>query len=391
MGLTPAQLAIYLVEIFEHHERRVTAEIRRRSNGQSMGMVDVILEGRVSVESGRTPSRILEATLLDPDGALTIEPASSGLPLAQMYEIVVKDCRNLPSLGWVECTVFTGPVVDCDIVGPAVTIAAHGRDTIADGDAWYPRTWPRKTRKTSIIRQLLGDSGFEQMRIPNLSYTTPSRATLKGKPNKKDKRAKIGVGASRWAMARKLARSIPGYHLYMDAHGVPILERVPKSPCLTVTGNIALSDPRPERNPDFFNSWLLTGAKPKGQKRRIRVKVEMPDWHPLSPHSLRFNGKVWRNVEVIDDSKVKSVKDARKIIADKRDAAMVVRVQVTAEIPPIPCLAVKDLVRLDVGPAPRLRLDSFTLPLGEGGEPQTLGATVRYEGGPRWQVAAVAA
>lgn len=383
MGLNDAHYALYIEGLFLDHEEWTTVEVFRVRDGHPMGELEGVLSSSpgLTVERKRTPSRQYELHVVDVDGSLSALPPARSL-LHKQYEIEVTRWKLMPALGFaVGCREFTGPIQDVDPTGRSVRILAYGRDAIADGDAISARVWRKKVRKTTVIRDLLTDAGFERMRVPNLAEPMPTRLALKGgdKDKAKKKRTRLAAGSSRWVLARKVARSMRGRSLYVDAYGVPVLERSPKTPCLELYD--FLSDPTEDVEAEFKNYWHLAGKKKGKKKKKVQIKAHasLPDKHARSAYTLRFNGKRRYEAEFIEDGKVGTKAKAQRIVNDKRDRALKIPVRISVECPPIPNLEEGDIVRVHTEAGPILvRADSWTSPP-EG--PTTLGAVVRRKPG----------
>lgn len=383
LGLKPDDFALYMEGLFTDHERLVTAFIRRLSDGKAMGELDNVISGQVTIERKRTPSRQCELTVADPDGSLSsLPPARS--QLHKQYELEVIDSRYMPALGrWVDCRVFTGPINDVDPTGYSVRIQADGRDAIADGDAIKSKTWKRKVRKTVVIRDLLTMAGFRKLDIPNLAETMPTRISAKGgDPDKgKKKRTNIAPGSSRWNLARKVAKSIPKRSLYMNVYGVPVLQRDPKKPCLTldaITSDVAI-----DANAEFTNYWHVKGPKPRKKKQKqVRASARLPRSHPRSGQSLAFNGEPRYEAQFDESNKAKTKKKAQAIVNDRRDSALKFSQSVAVDTVPIPNFEEGDIVKVPTPTGPHLiRMDTWTIPLD--GSPMNIGAMQRLKFGKK--------
>lgn len=399
LGLSAAAHRTYLSWLNRPHDRRVTASAYRVSNGRPVGAVSLVTDGRTSVDPRRLPGRTSEISILDESRSLSMEPGA-GLPIHSQFEIKIVDWRLIPPLGrWVPATTHRGPVRDWDRAGDTVRAVLWGRDLYADADAWRARSWAKKTSKAKIIRELLTAAGFKEMYIPNKPGTTPRRVALRPGKDKDKKKPKwtLGRGASRLQLIRKLADSA-GWIFFFTAEGVPVLLDGRTKPHLTLDESWLLSDPAFDSNAEIVNSWRVLGHNPRGPKGRVTVTGKLPDWHPQSPHALRFNGADRYETETIENSQIKTKKDGQQLIDRKKKRAVTERAAATVETFPIPCLDESTVLRIDDGISGAWILDrpSFVLPYSEGGsEPMTIGAVRRTKRGPKvhpgdggtWQVA----
>lgn len=386
LNLTAQQHRHYWSWLNRPHERRVTATARRVRDGKPMGELSQVLGGNTSCDPARVPGRISEISILDESRSLRLEPGA-GIPIHRQFELMIDDWRLIPELGWVRSRTHTGPVYDWKRTGDTVNAVAWGRDLYADGDAWKARSWSRKTRKALIIRELLRDSGYTQMRVPLKPGTTPQRVTLRENEKKKTKKWTVAKGASRLELINKLADSA-GWIFYVTADGIPCLIDATSQAHHTLDESWLLEDPQTDYKEEFFNSWVVIGANPKGPKKKIKESRPLPAWHAQSPKSLRVgqdgpgNGEPWYSTETIENSQIKTSKDAKKLLAKKIKQAMAERTDVSISTFPIPCLTEATNLKIDTAAESfKMIRPSWTLSYTD--EAMTIGGVRRTQHSPK--------
>lgn len=364
-GLTHADYRLWLDAQTATHQQRVRVRVRDLDHRLVGDLSHLFVDGDVNFDVSRDVTRKLSLTLTDPSRSIGWEPDTvTGAPRYGNRMIQVDVLTRVSELGdWVECPVFTGPVVDFDRQGAEVNISCDGKERLALGSFPTPITFRRKTKVTWCIFKMLTLTGETRLgQLPNLNATLPEDITC----TRTD---------SPWVQAQELARSIDRV-LFYDARGHLRLVRRPPNPVVTVrsewlTEPVSLDRQDVSETP---NRWLVLGPKPKGGKRRISVNIQMPKSSPLS---LERDGKrIWRT-ERIERNGIKTHRKARDIGQHHRDEALRNRTDFTVSCLNLPHLSEWDLVRVRdpyVG-AFWLRLDKATIPLD--GSPMTLGDTRR--------------
>ena len=366
LGLSPRDFATYLDGLTRTHQRSVELTVTNLEGKHPVSLAPLMLPGSqiTATRKDKTKARTLTLTFLDPTRALPFDSEWRDAPIHGRSQIRVNDARLIPELGrWVGCICFTGRIHDYDRDGAVVRLTAYGKETQALGARWKARKWSRGTRKTSIIRRLLLDTGERNLSIPNLSAKVAKRVVVL----RDDKPGLV---------ARRLAWSM-GRQLWWDGRGKARLRRLPNKPILTFTPRWLLSDLRVDRDPDgVHNVFRVIGAKPRGHKRRVSATVWLPWEHPNSAQSLGRNGAPFVLPKVISDDQLRSRKACRRRAVQERNRAAAAAVSASFDTLPVPCLDEGDLVRATDGSQEvRVRADEWTLPLVDG--PMTVGAAKR--------------
>jgi len=243
-------------------------------------------------------------------------------------------------------------VYDFDRTGAEVTIVAHGKERLALAEAGTPRTFIRKTRKTTVIRELLTDAGETRLAVPDLATTTPA-AVLVARMDQ------------RWPKAKHVAASM-NRELFYDGRGEAILRQPVEKPVFTFDARTLMSEVTIDRDPEgIHNTWDVIGAEPKGSKTRLHASERLPDAHTLSSWSLRRNSRRRYLIERIENDNFKTQAEVDAAAVKHRDDGARTTVAFTFDSLPIPHLDENDLVQVITDDGTLLvRMKSWTLPLG---------------------------
>lgn len=389
-ALTPAQRRLYDAAVAGSHHRRVELEVYTRDGNAVRSFTNRFLSGAIHGDLDRQPIEVLEAELLDVNYSLDWSHGEH-----RRFTARVVDARFVPELDeWVEEIVFTGPFWDFDRDGPVVSLTAQGSERLAMGSVRRVYKKPRKTRATTVIRDLLELAGApaRALLIPRLKVTLPERVTVgvrhKGKKadddkQKKRRRRRVYRATREDTYAgevRQIAEAIDR-DFFTDGRGRFVLEAPRRRPTLRLTTATILKPVTERRGDDgeVTNTWHVLGANPKGPKKRIEVKVGLPRRHPSSAHSLRWNGKPREVIETIENRQLRNDKAARAVGIRRRDRAMreLVERQVDA-LPVVPWWRPGGLVSVPTGGGrATATVRRWTLPLGPDADPLTLGANRR--------------
>lgn len=341
------------------HQRRITVTILDLEHDPITGMSSAFVDGEITYDVTREVLQVLSLRLLDPDQTLHFEPDSpSTFPLQFSRMIQIGWSIRVPALNrWVTCVPFTGRVTDFDRDGAMVTITAESKERLALGQAGRSYGFPKKTRKTTVIRDLLTAAGETRMAIPSLAATTSDRITVRSMD-------------SLWPRALKLAKSM-GYDLFYDGRGRAQMRKLADQPVWTFDARTLASSVTIDRDPSGVrNRWLVLGAKPKGAKKRVHADLRLPAKHSLSPVSLGRNGQPYFLIEQVDNADIKTSAEALNRAKRMRDDALRTLTSYSFDSLPIPHLEPGDLVRVVTPEGTFLvRMKQWTLPLGLDGAP----------------------
>jgi hypothetical protein len=355
--------AAWLRTIQNTHERRITVTVTDLDHRPVATLTPRYVDGEVTVDVTRTPTRVLTMQLLDPSRSLQFEPDSpSAVPLQFSRMIRVGWSVRVPALNrWITCPVFWGRLTDFDREGALVSITAGGKEVMSMGQAGAAKKYPKKTKKTDVIRQLLRAGGETRTAIPDLPATLP------------DPGVQVRVMDSRWPHAQKVASSMDRV-LFYDARGVAQLRVRPSRPSFTFNATNLASDVSIDRDPEGLrNRWIVLGPKPTGKKARVGVDIRLPAGHSMSPQSLgRALNPAQPNqrepfflIEQVENSNIKNKAEAMAKAKRLRDDGLRTLTTYSFDALPIPHLEEHDLVRVATNEGTFLvRMRQWTLPLG---------------------------
>lgn len=384
-SLTAPQRRAYMDTVTGSHHRRIEIVLLTLDGKPVRDLTESFLGGSIQGDVDRTPVEVCDVDVLDVDEHLDW---SNGRQ--RHFKLRVIDSRFVPALDeWVEAVVFTGPVWDFDRQGDVVSLVAQGSERLAMGSLRNVFHRPRKTKATSVIRDLLAAAGAQPQdrRIPSQQARLPESVTIgvnRGK-KKEDKRKRrilraTPVEDTYWQTAAEIAEAIDR-ELYSDGRGRFVLGPATTRPAAWVAGEVLLS-PVTEKRVDaaeWPNTWLVVGANPKGPKPQVQVQVQLPPKHPASADSMAWHGKP-RDVTVrIENSHLRTKQQARRLGQKYRDRAMreLTEYEVNT-LPVVPWLRPNATI---TAPTSRgrvqVRVRQWTLPLGPGADPLTIGANRR--------------
>lgn len=389
-SLTREQRDTYLAATMTTHRRRVELVILTLDDVPVRSLTDSLLGGAVHGDVTRTPAEILECRVLDVEGVLDWTNGQH-----RGHKLQVLDHRYIPELGWVEATVFTGPIWDFERRGAEVTIVAQGSERLAMGSVRRTFQRPRKARASEVIRDLLREAGAvgSVLRIPRLNARLPERVTVgvrrgkdrnEKKPGHQGPRARVlrvNTSDTYWPEAEKIAEAIDR-ELFTDGAGRFVLRPPQTKPSVSFTA-ATLTAPPVERRGDEgeqTNVWLVLGPEPKGPKERVKVEVTLPKRHSLSRESLAWHGKPREVTERVENKHVRTVRQAQTLGQRRRDKALRELVEYEIEaVPFVPWLRPNALVTIPLhgGQVARVRVKRWTLPLGPGPDPLVIGTNRR--------------
>lgn len=367
LGLHPTDLRAYQQALTFTHERRIRVHIFDLNMTLMRSLTPQVLDGQVTCDTTAEVSRILTLTFLDPSQSLAFEPDSPGPALWRNRIVRVIYSVRVPALGdWIDCPVFTGPLWDFSRQGAQVSITAHGMERLALGQAWNHKVYPAKSKRTDAIEDILGRVGEDCHALPNLAFKFPQQFSV----------AKMDQP---WKRAQHIAHSMNRYLMY-DGRGTLHLRHFNDRPVFTFDREL-LSPPTFTRSKDpIINTVEVTGAKPKGAKRRVRAVSVATGW--MSPDSLGRGSNGLRLAEQVQNDHIRSTKEARDVADRRLKHHEQQRVTVAFDSLPIPHLEEHDRVAVTstgVGEV-RLRMAQWTIPLGGGdgsAAPMTVGSVRR--------------
>lgn len=341
----------------------------------------------LTLDVTQTPMVAATLAFVERTRSMVFEPQTAGAaPIHRQFMIRVNDSREIPGLGWVDCYVFTGPIWDFDRVGPLVNLTCHSMDRLALGTIRRAKMWRRKTRKTTIMRELLQEAGAVKMIIPDLPATTPVHVHVGvvqpkkkgGKSHKVRRRVgfEIKTQDTYWDKASGLADS-ENRLLYPSASGVFIMRSHPERASFHFKEALLADVDLMRPGDDGPNTWLVTGGKPKGSKHRVSSGlVGFPKSFSLSAWSLQWNGVPNQILDTTQNPHCKTKAKCRAIAIRKRNQAMRMITNVSFDAVPIPWLVQPwALVTAEANwGVPAVYIEQLTYPLSNDTSPMTVGS-----------------
>jgi len=362
MHLSFADYSAYQDTIRWHHEIRITVSVLDLEHHVLSSLSPRFVSGEVSGDVTRDTARVLTMQFLDPSRSIQFEPdGPSSAPIHRKRMLQVGYSVRVPALGrWVTCVVFTGPVYDFSRTGALVNVTAHSKDRLMLDQAGRNRTFPKKTKKTRVLKELFDDAGETRYSVPDLSTTTPERIVV----HRMD---------SRWPIAQRVAHSM-ARDLFYNGAGTAVLRHRSERPVFTFDARTLMSDVTIGRDAEgLHNQWEVTGKDPKGPKPKIRAVVDLPDKNPVSSsaaHGLGRHGERSYLIDTYENTHIKTKAEAQRKGRQMRDDGQRLTTNYTFDAVPVPHLEENDLVRVATDEGTYLaRLGQWTLPLSLDGAP----------------------
>lgn len=364
LALTRDERLAYWRTLSSVYTKRVRVALLNR-NGQSLeNLTPSLQDGAVTVDAHAQVTRALSLQLIDPKRRWGFDAdtyTDGELDLTRMIRVFwVVDGPLLASP--VSVPVFTGPVTQLRRDGALVRIEAQGKEAYGLTPSRRTLTIRKGARRTDAIRDILRERMGETRLggIPNLSARLPSDVV-------------VGPKDSPWERAQRIARSFDR-QLYYDGAGVPRLRHRPTRVTWefrggenggSLTSPVSVSASLQQ----VRNHIRVTGATPKGKKQPVMAIATADRLHPLSPWKLGPSGAPMWLTEEISNDHLRSNADCRRV-ADRRlrDGLRLIH-DTSFNALPVPHLDPLDMVKVVTDyEAATTRLETFTLPLGVGGD-----------------------
>lgn len=359
LGLKRSEYKEYLALLKSNHCLHVRVQMLNLSHGYIGDISNRLMDGQVNIDADAEITRSLEVDFFDPNGSLRIAPEDPDEGAVYMDRMVrVIYCIAPPDKSkWFEVPVFCGPITKVNRDDVIVKIEAQGKETLAQNDVWKTHTYKKGLTKSTVIRRILVQmAGERKLTIADSSSRLPRNLS-------------VGANTSPWKSARRLASGL-SMQLFYDGRGVARLRKRPTRRLFTFDESNILTKPQISYDAsNAKNAILVIGAKPKGSKKRIRVRRVAPRAHPLSPWSIgRKNADgdfVPRYLPlVIEDSGIRSKKHAKSVAAKRLRSELIEAVEATFDCLPAPHLEPLDVFHIQTSEfASDARLRKMTIPL----------------------------
>lgn len=285
LGLTPAQHRAFEATLATDHEIRPRINVLNMDNQFRNGMSPWFIDGQVDFDGkGDLTTRTASVQLVDPDRTFNFDPdaPSDRVIYRNRHMRIFRDVL-VPSYGWVEVPLITGPCTGFSRNGGIVDIEVSG----ADYDWTTRNTWDELTLHkgdliTDCIKRIIRKRCSETVRmaIPDLT----------GKKYRLSKTKTLQKMSHPFRYAKKLARSIDR-QLYVDGWGHIRMRRISHGKPIFIfrdgDGGVITGDPtRSFGDEEFFNGHWSHGRVLKGAKKPLESWAFLPRDHSLSPHNL---------------------------------------------------------------------------------------------------------
>jgi hypothetical protein len=369
LGLRRAELRAFERTLLTSHSIRVEAHVLNLDHERLANLTEDIDDGQVNIDADGETTRSLTMSFLDRRRSYDFDsdsPRNGALYLNRMLQI--RYCVRVDSLDdpWVEVPIFTGPVAKMDRAGEYVNVECQGKETLAMGAAVEPLTIKKGTPKVDAIRRIMRERGGEQnrnMKLPDLNVKLPKAVSL-------------GRESVPWQVAQSIAKSM-NRQLFYDGRGHLRLERFGKNDVFTFDGDAITDTPQVAfDSAEVKNAVLIRGGKPKAKKndqpddddkkekeRGIVHFRTAPRSHPLSPWRLGREEGPRYLLEVVENDKIRSRKEAEEVAQRLLDKRLQQMVDVTFSSLPVPHLEPEDSIRVQYdGLGLSMRLGQASIP-----------------------------
>jgi hypothetical protein len=369
LGLSTADQKLFEQSLITGYNLRVIVEILDLNHKQIRDVSTQLVDGQVNHSWLENVTFSATLTLLDPDeltGFDTSSPSDNALYADRMIRIIYSVYSPLLPR-WVDVPLFCGPVTKVARDDAILSIEAQGKESLylPPYMAWTSKTYPKGTRLTTMIQDLIGTRGGEtHFDFPELTTALPRSSTI------------TFDGASmQYVLDRVAPRTVR--QLFYDARGTLKLRTTPTSPSFTFTEAHLLSVPKLDFDHSTIrNTVLVKGATPEG-KPQITSRRYLPAGDPSSSTALARNGVKRNLVELVEDSNLTTQAAADAVAVSTLAAISVSSVGFDFDSLVIPHIEPGDVFALTTRDfSINLRLANYSIPL-KAGNPQSNGTIKR--------------
>lgn len=372
LPLTPSQRRALLATLTSSYWPDVEVILMDLQDRPLADLSDLRLSGQVDgAQEGRHRSTAAKVPLWDAGHQLqfdTRSPSDGQLFADRMLSITWRVRLWGEADLWVPIPVFRGPIVHARREGPTLGVECVGKELLASKPIWKTITYPKGTKITDAIRDLMVRAGEHPDRIdvPDWSQRFPSAQVL-------------GRREDIWARATRFAQ-IAGGFLHYAGDGVVRLTQPSDNVVFTFRdgptaladhGPTAMEEPQAQFDTDkLVNVVHVTGSPKAAGEPAPTAVAALPRSHPLNSHELGRRGSQWIMPEYLEDRDIRSTADAQAL-ADRRLAALSREyVHATFDALPVPFLEAGDMCSVQTARQviPTFRLHEYSLPLDHGGK-----------------------
>ena len=357
-----------------------------------------ILEGSVQLDTTQDVTRSLSMTFLDPfrrfrwtpdrtsHGALYTgdfisvlycvhvngdnQPVSPDTPVSPKSAVGRQRWTNGNRRFWVNVPVFWGPLTAYEANGPAITIEAQGKESLAMAPyfAGNGYTLHKHDHVDDAMKEVLRRIGERRFKVPDLPYRLGANRAV----HPLAEPWKIINGGEQDSNGKHVAGLIHKtgkhpHHAYYNAEGQFTVKRLNKDPIYRFDSTNLLSEPDVTYDvTSFINTVLVRGAKPQGKgKKPVHAKVSLPAHNPNSPQKLARNGVPRELILEVNADNLKTERDCRQRAHHLLNHHSKIGVEVSFDALPVPTLEEGDVVKVRTTDGFELHttLKQMTLPL----------------------------
>jgi len=261
-----------------------------------------------------------------------------------------------------------------------VNIEAQGKEVYGLRPAARTMTLKKGLRRTTAIRQILVE----------LMGENPNRMSIPNLPKKLGSTVSITRKDLPWKAAQKIAQSL-NMELFYDNAGVPTLARVGNRPewefiagevaASKAYGSTRLTTPLTTEADltRLVNKVRVVGRTPKNKKKPVSASAVADFDHPLSPWKLGPEGAPQVYTHEIRNDHLRTERECRELAETELDKRLKLIHDVSFSAGPVPHFDYGTVVRIRTGMENvERRLDTYTLPLGLGGD-MTVGYAHKFK------------
>jgi hypothetical protein len=312
------------------------------------------VDGQVNIDADAEVTRSLDIVIADPNKSINIDadsPDEGAMYLNNMISVVYVVHSPSGHLSF-DIPVFCGPIDQLSRNGAFIDVTCLGKESLSMANMWKSRSFKKNLAKTHVIKIILNSiMGENKTNVPERKARLPRNLSL-GRANKP------------WVAAKWLASSM-GCQLFYDGRGVARFRAMPSKSVFVFREKNMTSVPEFGYDlSDVVNAVEVIGAKPKGAKHKLRLRMVAPRSHPLSPFRLGRNGVPRVLPLFIEDDQLKNKREMRARAKRELRNGLLEAIDAAFDSLPIPHLEELDVSRLSVDDyAMSFRLRTMTIPL----------------------------
>lgn len=348
--------------LVNNHRIEITLQLMNLSHVYLADVSHMLIGGQVDIDAAATEStRSATLELLDPHKRLKLDseaPEDGSIYYTRMFRIIY----SVISVGGdkrFDIPIFCGPISKVERNGIVLSVSCLGKEKLSMSSVWRTRTYGTKAKKSYVMKNIMTELGGEK--ASKVIIPEGMKGTL-------PRKLKIDSEKSAWPVAQSIARSIPNGFMFYDGRGNCYFRRKTNRIAYVFRQKGALlSEPTVSFDAEnVINAVNLIGGRvgPKGDKRTIRHRAVAPKKHPLSPWSMGRFGNPRYLPMVIQDDKIKSNKEARRVSRQALKRKLEEQIDVAFDSLPMPHLEEYDMCKVESDQyTGKFRLMKMSIPL----------------------------